>query len=170
MEARTRSDFLQRGGLAAAAALALVWLTGCIDAGSGVRTAPVNSRAAASSVSAYRAEAGLGSVSSNARLNAIARKQSLAMARQGRLSHSLDGPLQKRLKNGGYTWYVAAENVSAGYDTFDEALAGWSRSAGHRANLLSREATEVGVGAARAEDRFGVYWTLILAAPGSGGG
>lgn len=170
MQAPARALSARRGGALAAAVLALGMLTGCVGSGSGVRAVPVSSGAAAASVSAYRGQNGLGSVSANSRLNAIAQKQALAMARQGRLSHSLAGALPKRLKSGGYVWFVAVENISAGYDTFEAALAGWTRSAGHRANLLSREATEIGVGAAWADDRYGGYWALILAAPDSAGG
>ena len=68
---------------------------------------------------------------------------------------------------------VAVENVGAGYDDFDEALAAWQTSSGHRANLLESDATQIGVGAARADDKYGTYWALILAAPdperGAGG-
>jgi uncharacterized protein YkwD len=169
VDVRAKSSSTQRGG-AAAAALTLALLTGCISDAQGVRAVPVSSGTAAASVSAYRAQNGRGAVTANMRLNAIAARQALAMARQGRLSHSLAGSLQKRLKNGGYVWLVAVENISAGRDTFDEALAGWSTSAGHRANLLNSGVTQIGVGAAHADDRYGSYWALILAAPETGGG
>jgi uncharacterized protein YkwD len=131
----------------------------------GANPVPVDARAAAASTSAYRATQGRGPVGVSSRLNALAARQAMAMARRGRLGHDLIGPLQKRLKNGGYVWLVAVENISAGYDTFDEALAAWQTSSGHRSNLLEPQATEIGVAAARADDKYGTYWALILAAP-----
>ncbi|MEJ8573504.1 CAP domain-containing protein [Microbaculum marinum] len=156
---------------AALACLALVApLTGCTGASQGVQPIAVSSGDAAGSVSAYRASNGRGPVTANARLNALAARQALAMAKRGTLSHTLDGSLQTRLKNGGYAWFVAVENVSAGYDTFDAVLAGWTTSPGHRANLLERDVSEIGVGAARADDRYGSYWALILASPEAAAG
>jgi uncharacterized protein YkwD len=142
-------------------------LSGCAGLGGlgNISPVPVDTRAAAVSTTAYRETQGRGAVTATSRLNTIAARQAMAMARRGRLGHSLIGPLEKRLKNGGYVWLVAVENVGAGYDDFDEALAAWQTSAGHRANLLELEATQIGVGAARAEDEYGTYWALILAAP-----
>ncbi|WP_436643370.1 CAP domain-containing protein [Microbaculum sp. FT89] len=131
----------------------------------GVSPVAVDTRAAAASTTAFRTAQGRGPVTANSRLNAIAERQAMAMARRGRLGHDLIGPLHKRLKGAGYVWLVAVENVSAGYDDFDAALAGWQTSTGHRSNLLEPQATEIGVGAARADDKYGTYWALILAAP-----
>jgi uncharacterized protein YkwD len=156
--------------LPAALGLALL-LSGCAGfGGGGVTPIAVNTGAAAASTTAYRETQGRGPVTANARLNAIAARQAMAMAGRGRLGHDLIGPLQKRLKNGGYVWLVAVENVGAGYDDFDEALAAWQTSAGHRRNLLESEVTQIGVGAARAGDKYGTYWALILAAPDPGRG
>ncbi len=142
-------------------------LAGCAGPGSsgGVSPVAVDARAAAASTSAYRRSQGLGPVTADSRLNALAARQAKAMAQRGRIGHDLIGPLDKRLKGAGYVWLVGVENVSAGYDTFDAALAGWKTSPGHRSNLLEPQATEIGVGAARAGDAYGTYWAMILAAP-----
>lgn len=150
--------------LAFALALLLAGCAGPVGVG-GVSPVMVDAQAAAVSTSAFRQAQGLGPVTANGRLNALAARQAMAMARRGRLGHDLIGPLDKRLKAAGYVWLVGVENVGAGYDTFDEALAAWQTSAGHRSNLLEPQATEIGVGAARADDTYGTYWALVLAAP-----
>ncbi len=171
--AMTRNAGTRNTGRAASfAALGLaLFLSGCAGlGGGGVTPVAVNTGAAAVSTTAYRETQGRGAVTATSRLNAIAARQAMAMARRGRLGHDLIGPLEKRLKNGGYVWLVAVENVGAGYDDFDEALAAWQTSSGHRANLLEAEATQIGVGAARTDDKYGTYWALILAAPDPGRG
>jgi uncharacterized protein YkwD len=157
--------------LSLALGLALL-VAGCAGLGGvgGVGPVLVDARAAAAATSAYRATQGRGPVGVSSRLNTIAARQALAMAKRGRLGHDLIGPLQKRLKNGGYVWLVAVENIGAGYDTFDAALAAWQTSAGHRSNLLEPGVTEIGVAAARTDDKYGTYWALILAAPDPGRG
>lgn len=159
-------------GTPLAGALALALLAGSCAGPTvgGVTPVAVDTRAAAAATSAFRTGRGLGPVTADPTLNRLAAQQALAMAKRGRLGHDLIGPLNKRLKNGGYVWLVAVENVSAGYDSYDAALAAWQTSSGHLSNLTDPGVTEIGVGAARADDRFGTYWALILAAPDPEGG
>ena len=63
---------------------------------------------------------------------------------------------------GGYRYARAAENLAAGVDTPDAAVALWMRSPGHRANILNCQLRETGVGyIVDSSDRlnYGVYWT-----------
>lgn len=52
-----------------------------------------------------------------------------------------------RMEAAGYTnWNYAGENIAAGYTTPENAMTGWMNSSGHRANILSTEFREIGVG------------------------
>lgn len=56
---------------------------------------------------------------------------------------------------------AAAENVSYGCETEDCAIRQWSRSSGHRANMLRRDVTGYGLASARAASGRR-YWVLEL--------
>jgi uncharacterized protein YkwD len=94
----------------------------------------------------------------------LAETQSTAMAGRNKLDHDVKGPLTRRLGASGYPATVAVENVSAGYHTLAEAFSGWRDSPPHRANMLSRDVTKLGIAASYAPNtKYKVFWTLILA-------
>ena len=94
----------------------------------------------------------------------IAEAQSAAMAARNKLDHDVKGPLAKRLGASGYPAKAAVENVSAGYHTLAEAFSGWRDSPPHRANMLNRDVTKLGIAASYAPNtKYKVFWTLILA-------
>lgn len=51
-----------------------------------------------------------------------------------------------RMSDAGYGWNSAGENIGAGYSSPAAAMSGWMNSAGHRANILSTNYNELGVG------------------------
>ncbi len=51
-----------------------------------------------------------------------------------------------RMVDAGYNWNWAGENIAAGYGTPASVMDGWMNSTGHRANILSANFREVGVG------------------------
>jgi uncharacterized protein YkwD len=51
-----------------------------------------------------------------------------------------------RMRAVGYALAGAAENIAAGYSTPEAVIIGWMNSAGHRANILSTNYREIGVG------------------------
>ena len=68
----------------------------------------------------------------------------------------------QRMRDAGYQYRRAAENVAAGTRSPADTVAAWMNSAGHRANILNCELREIGVGFV--EDpgdplRYGTYWT-----------
>src|ERR1700748_3412466 len=77
----------------------------------GARLDPV---AAATMISQYRQNNGLGAVVVDPELVKMAETQSQAMASQNKLDHDVKAPLAKRLNGSGYPANVAGENVSAG--------------------------------------------------------
>jgi uncharacterized protein YkwD len=160
---------------AAAAILGLLVLSGCaaeapveqpsMYASMAEPGAKLDSVAAASMISLYRQNNGLGAVAVDPALTALAEAQSQAMANQNKLDHDVKSPLAKRLNAAGYPATIAVENVSAGYHTLAEAFSGWRDSPPHRANMLKSGVTKLGIAASYAPNtKYKVFWTLIMAA------
>ena len=117
-------------------------------------------------VSGYRGANGLGPVSIDPELMALASEQARAMAARDKLDHSVYRPFQDRIRNSSFDAAVAVENIGAGYDTLSEAFSGWRASPPHRANMLNPAVTKMGIAAAYAPaSRYKVFWSLILARP-----
>jgi uncharacterized protein YkwD len=158
----------------AAATLVTLLLAGCaaeapvetpamyVDIGTpGAHLDPV---AAASMISQYRQNNGLGAVTVDPDLMALAEAQSGVMAEKNKLDHDVRAPLAKRLSTAGFAATVAVENVSAGYHTLAEAFSGWRDSPPHKANMLKSGVTKLGIAASYAPNtKYKVFWTLILA-------
>jgi uncharacterized protein YkwD len=99
----------------------------------------------------------------NATLFAVARAHSNNMARQGKMEHVLDGKnVRKRLDAAHYNFGWYGENIAMGKKaTLDQIMKGWMESKGHRANILSKNYTEIGVGIA--DDGNGtLYYTQVF--------
>lgn len=83
-------------------------------------------------------------------LDAASEGHSSAMAVRNFFAHcDLDTHTQPwdRMEAAGYTsWSYASENIAAGYSTPTAVMAGWMQSSGHRANILSTNVREIGVG------------------------
>ena len=126
--------------------------------------ATLDSQAAASMISLYRQNNGLGGVVVDPELMKLAEAQSQAMASHNKLDHDVKAPLAQRLNASGYPATLAVENVSAGYHTLAEAFSGWRDSPPHRANMLKNGVTKLGIAASYAPNtKYKVFWTLILA-------
>jgi uncharacterized protein YkwD len=127
--------------------------------------AKLDPAAAASMLTLYRQNNGLGAVVVDADLMRLAEDQSMAMAKKNKLDHDVKAPLAKRLNTSGYPATIAVENVSAGYHTLAEAFSGWRDSPPHKANMLKSGVTKMGIAASYAPGtKYKVFWTLILAA------
>ena len=130
--------------------------------------AKLDALAAATMISQYRQNNGLGAVAVDPALMVLAETQANAMASANKLDHDVRAPLPKRLNGAGYPARKAVENVSAGYHTLAEAFSGWRDSPPHRANMLSNGVTKLGIAASYAPNtKYKVFWTLILAEPGA---
>lgn len=121
--------------------------------------------AAASMISGYRQNNGLGPVALDPELTKLAQEHTRTMVARNKLDHDLGRPFQERIRRG-YNAKAAVENVSAGYHTLAEAFSGWRDSPPHRANMLNKNVTHMGIAAQYAPgSKYKVFWTLILAAP-----
>ncbi len=98
----------------------------------------------------YRSQHGLPPLRVSPLLDRAARYHAQAMAARRVMAHSLDGTGPgERLSMVGYRWSSYGENIawSRGYsDPAAAAMNGWIQSPGHRANLLGRQFSEIGVG------------------------
>jgi len=128
--------------------------------------AQLDAGAAASMISGYRKNNGLGTVVVDPALMRLAQAQARAMAERNKLDHNVIRGLGERIKGSGYDARFAVENIGAGYHTLAEAFSGWRDSPPHRANMLKSGATHMGIAAVYAPDsKYKVFWALILAAP-----
>ena len=163
---------------AAAAILITLLLAGCAGNDAPIQQQPsmyadmavpgakLDAQAAAIMISQYRQNNALGTVVIDPDLMRLADSQSQAMAAANKMDHDVRAPLAKRLSAGSYPATVAVENVSAGYHTLAEAFSGWRDSPPHRANMLNRNVTRMGIAAAYApSSKYKVFWALILAGP-----
>jgi len=105
----------------------------------------------------------------NALLTQAADGHSRDMAAQNYFDHtSRDGrTFSQRIDATGYEWSTAGENIAAGYTSVDAVMDGWTQSAGHCANLMNQNFTEIGVACVpgTSSTMYRNYWTMDLARP-----
>lgn len=112
-----------------------------------------------------RRSRGLRPLRSNPRLRAAAVFHSQDMGRRGYFEHdSMSGtPFWRRIErfypSRGFRSWTVGENLLWGSDTYGAAFAvrEWMNSPPHRANILSRDWREVGIGAVRFANAPGEY-------------
>ncbi len=119
-----------------------------------------------------RANQGLTPYNLQGQLQAAARLHSTDMACNDFLSHTgSDGStVRDRIERQGYAWSWAGENIYATGDTSanapQNAFTWWMNSAPHRANLLSPNYTDIGLGYTYSGDSsYGGYFTAVFARP-----
>lgn len=128
--------------------------------------AKLDDGAAASMISGYRANNGLPAVTLDPELTRMAQSQAEVMAQRDKLDHAVGKPFNARLKAAGYDAKSAAENIGAGYHTLAEAFSGWRDSPPHRANMLLKGATRIGIAAVYTpRSKYKVYWAMVIAEP-----
>jgi hypothetical protein len=131
-----------------------------------VSGAQLDAGMAATMISGYRRNNGLSSVTLDPALMKLAEAQARAMAKRDRLDHNVGRGFTERIRASGYDAKVAVENIGAGYHTLAQAFSGWRDSPSHRANMLLRDATQMGIAAVYSpRSKYKVFWALIMAAP-----
>ncbi|WP_375551741.1 CAP domain-containing protein [Rhodophyticola porphyridii] len=113
-------------------------------------------------ISVQRASAGiLRPLVHSAALQGAAQAHADDLQITGGLGHvGSDGStLSDRIRRSDYTACFAAENVARGQPDTRSAIASWSGSAGHQANMVNPNATQFGFANA------GDVWVLVLARP-----
>ena len=122
-------------------------------------------------ISDYRRKHGLSALKLDDKLTKVAADHAIRMAKMDKVDHVLrgEGSFSKRLAAGGYDAAVASENIGGGYDTIEEAFAGWRKSKEHNKNMLRPDVTVMGIARADSKgSKYGSYWSLVLAAPYEG--
>jgi uncharacterized protein YkwD len=128
--------------------------------------AMVDATAAQSMISGYRRNNRLEPLAVDPELMRIASEQVRAMAARNTMDHDVGRSFQERMRKAGFGGSVAIENVGAGYHTLADAFSGWRDSPPHRASMLNRNVTRMGIAAAYApSSKYKVFWALILAGP-----
>ncbi|MCB2293699.1 CAP domain-containing protein [Clostridium algoriphilum] len=111
-------------------------------------------------VNKERAKVGLAPLKANWELSRVARYKSQDMIDKNYFSHTSPtyGSPFDMMKNFGVKYMSAGENIAYGQPTPTSVMTGWMNSAGHKANILSENYTEIGVGVAKKSDGT-IYWT-----------
>ena len=89
------------------------------------------------------------------------------MAQRGKVEHNFFGGknFNERIRLSGFDATFAVENVGGGYHTLAEAFSGWRDSPPHRANMLRKGVTHIGIAAIQSpSSKYKVFWCLVLAA------
>ncbi|WP_435367750.1 CAP domain-containing protein [Metabacillus litoralis] len=110
-----------------------------------------------------RKYAGLPPLKINWELSRVARYKSKDMKELNYFSH--DSPTYgspfTMINNFKIPFRTAAENLAAGQRTPKEVVNAWMNSQGHRANILKKEVSEIGVGYVNGGE-YGHYWTQMF--------
>lgn len=98
-----------------------------------------------------RQQAHLQPLTLNDKLTAVADNYVGLMVKENEFSHEINGQtLPMRFSAAGYTWRYIAENIAASSDLDGKTAVEneWMHSPGHRANILNKNYTEIGIGIA----------------------
>lgn len=111
-------------------------------------------------VNAERVKHGLQALSTDWELSRVARYKSQDMKDNRYFSHTspVYGSPFQMIKNFGVSYRSAGENIAMGYVSPQAVVNGWMNSSGHRANILNKSFTHIGVGYVAA----GNYWTQMF--------
>lgn len=114
-------------------------------------------------VNQKRAQAGLKPLAHNWELSRVARFKSTDMRDRGYFSHTSPtyGSPFTMIKSFGISYRAAGENIAMGQSTPQDVVDAWMKSPGHRANILSTQFTEIGVGYAYGGTGRH-YWTQMF--------
>ncbi|WP_409368877.1 CAP domain-containing protein [Lysinibacillus sp. 38-6] len=111
-------------------------------------------------VNAERAKAGLPALKEDWELSRVAKYKAQDMHDKHYFDHTSPtyGTPFKMMKNFGITYKSAGENIAKGQQSATEVVNAWMNSAGHRANILNKNYTHIGVGFVK----DGNYWSQMF--------
>ncbi|MGH2954259.1 MAG: CAP domain-containing protein [Solirubrobacterales bacterium] len=148
---------LAAAGLTAGPSAPTAEASSCANAGAkpGKLSGPEARKAVRCLINEKRAKAGMGALDRDRRLQKSAQRHNKRMHGTGCFAHQCpgEGSLDTRIRNTGYLsgadrWKYA-ENVAWGKKkrgTPKNVVDAWMKSSGHRANILSRDFRDLGVG------------------------
>lgn len=109
---------------------------------------------------AQRTKAGLKPLISDATLDAAAKAWAQHLASTCTFAHSTSSWRTSRTAKAG--WTATGENIAAGFTSASSVMSGWMGSSGHKANILNKSYTGVGVGYATGTCGYKYYWVQIF--------
>ena len=114
-------------------------------------------------VNAERSKQGLQPLTLSSKLTNLATMKSKDMADKGYFEHTSPtyGTPFQMLQSHGVHYSSAGENIAAGQQTPEQVMNAWMNSSGHRANILNKSYTEIGIGYYQG-GKYGVYWTQLF--------
>ncbi|HOK82531.1 MAG: SafA/ExsA family spore coat assembly protein [Clostridiales bacterium] len=117
-------------------------------------------------VNIERSKNGLAPLTSNWQAARCARIKSQEMIDKNYFSHTSPtyGSPFKMMESFGLRFSAAAENIAYGQRTAQEVMNSWMNSPGHRANILSKSYTQIGVGVAKKSNGT-LYFTQMFLKP-----
>ncbi len=117
-------------------------------------------------VNAERQKNGLSALELDAELSKVAREKSKDMSTKGYFSHTSPtyGSPFDMMKKFGIKYSTAGENIAMGQPSAEEVVKAWMNSEGHRANILSKNFTKIGVGYYKGSNGS-PYWTQMFIRP-----
>lgn len=121
------------------------------------------------SVNFERSQAGLRPLDIDPLLNQAAQAHTDDMLNRSYYAHeSPEGQTAyDRIIAAGYDPVIIAENIAKGQFSVEQVMEGWMDSAGHRANILGEDYTEIGFGLSYGKNQNGyeILWSQNFAAP-----
>ena len=117
-------------------------------------------------VNAERKKAGLQPLTLSEKLTNIAYTKAKDMAEKNYFSHQSPtyGSPFDMLKQFGVSFSAAGENIAAGQRSAEEVMDSWMNSSGHKANILNKNYTQLGVGFYRGGS-YGTEWVQLFIKP-----
>jgi len=117
-------------------------------------------------VNQERAKRGLAPLTYNWEVARVARYKSTDMMNKNYFSHTSPtyGSPFRMMESFGIRFSAAGENIAMGQRTPEEVMNAWMNSPGHRANILSNNYTQIGVGYAKSSSGK-IYWTQMFIKP-----
>ncbi|MCQ2059750.1 MAG: CAP domain-containing protein [Bacteroidaceae bacterium] len=114
-------------------------------------------------VNAERSKQGLKGLQLSDKLDDIAVLKAKDMANKGYFDHTSPtyGSPFEMLQSFGVQYRSAGENIAAGQKTPQEVMTAWMNSSGHRANILNKSYTKLGIGESNGGS-YGTYWCQLF--------
>lgn len=119
-------------------------------------------------VNVERAKQGLPALKKNWEVARVARYKASDMATNHYFSHTSPkyGSPFNMMEDFNIRFSAAGENIAMGQKTAAAVMQAWMNSPGHRSNILSRNYTQIGVGAAKNSSGT-LYWSQLFIKPAS---
>ena len=111
-------------------------------------------------VNKERISRGLNELTYDWQLSRVARYKSADMSQNNYFSHTSPtyGSPFEMIKSFGISYRTAGENIARGQKSPQAVVDAWMNSQGHRANILNKSYTKIGVG----YEENGKYWTQLF--------